>query len=173
MRSLYFHDSAYREGALNRWDEIIQEGPDMIMVGDVNKFNYNTIPYRQMLQAAAKSPVFDGQIIFSPQKERLLTAGIGSSYLCATSEQQFSGKALTSILDEIDTRLQGALQECGNSCSSLASRLHLSDETTMSWSFDLYPARYLLNTFTGIPKAASQDANVGQNTTIDGISLGQ
>lgn len=56
-------------------------------------------------------------------------------HICATSEQQFSGEAKTSILDEIDTRLQGALQECGNSCSSLASRLHLSDETTMSWSF--------------------------------------
>lgn len=135
MRSLYLHDTAYREGALNRWDEIVQEGPDMIIVGDINKFGYESIPYRRMLQAAAESPAFDGQIIFSPQKERLLTAGIGSSYICATSEQQFSGEAQTSILDEIDTRLQGALQECGNSCSSLASRLHLSDETTMSWSF--------------------------------------
>ena len=106
----------------------------MILVGDVNKFNYNTIPYRRMLQAAAESPAFDGQIIFSPQKERLLTSGVGSSYLCASADQ-FPDKPPTAILEEMDTRLQDALRECGESCSNLASRLHLSDETTMSWSF--------------------------------------
>ena len=75
-RNNYVYDRTYRESALNRWNEIVREGPDMILIGDVNKYNYDTIPYTQMLQAAAESPAFDGQIIFSPQKERMLTTGI-------------------------------------------------------------------------------------------------
>ena len=86
---VYMKDQVFKEESLNRWSELLNEGPDLIVLGDINdKTGYNAPYLVEMIKAVADTPSFDGVIAVSPSKDRLLSKGIGLSNICLPDEMQ-------------------------------------------------------------------------------------
>jgi len=139
FRTVYMRDKVFKEESLNRWSELLNEGPDLIVIGDINQNSYYDPFLVDMMKAVADTPSFDGVVAISPQKARLLNGGIGSSYICLPDEMQrlsdVAVEAAPSIAESIRAIVNKFVDDCGDSCSTVADRLVIADESMMSWSF--------------------------------------
>jgi len=139
LRSVYMYDQAFKEESLNRWSEILNEGPDLIVHGDISSWSYNAPYLVEMIKAVADTPSFDGVIAIAPQKDRMLNGGIGGSYICLPDEMEkmsdVAVEAAPSVVEGVRATFNKFLEDCGDSCSTVADKFVVADEAMMSWSF--------------------------------------
>jgi len=139
MRATYIdRDPVFREEILKRFTEIVHEGPDLIVLGDIFEGNYNVVPYNELIDVMASAPEFDGQLVVSPQKQHLKSAGIGSNYLCKTNAENAAIVATSgaqSIAESTRQQINGHLAMCGDTCSHMVDRILVAEENEMSWPF--------------------------------------
>ena len=147
------NDQVFKEESLNRWSELLNEGPDLIVLGDINdKTGYNAPYLVEMIKAVADTPSFDGVIAVSPSKDRLLSKGIGLSNICLPDEMQrmsdIAVEAAPSIAEGVRATVNKFLVDCGDWCVTrhVADRFVVADESMMSWSFFFDTERLMSDT---------------------------
>ena len=144
-RMTYNKDDTFRETSLNTWKEILEQGPDTVVVGELNDMSYLITPFTEMIEIAADIPTFKGNIVYSPQKPRFFSGGIGNSFVCRKDlpevNQLFADRDTSSdsnpptMVDFARESVNKVLKQCGDRCSDIEKRIIVSEETTMAWSF--------------------------------------
>lgn len=120
--------------AKRRWDELLSEGPDLVIFGVETNDNgpdetmrlYNRVT-SQIVEAAATTQ-FRGLVAINPTKARIKNGGIKTAY------EYMSGEPRSSV-DNIRRSLDNAFDQC-KSCEGIArENIIIPDELIMGWSF--------------------------------------
>ena len=121
-----------------------------MIVGDVNKINLATIPYKSMVESVI-STQYQGIVVMAPQMERIKTGGIGNSFFCDGIDGQTTMDSYRSLSGDIRHSLDEAVQgcnkicsidtnnrsksQCHEYCSKMRDNIFVADFSKLSWSF--------------------------------------